>query len=392
MALTLVPWVREQFFDANGKPLASGRIFTYAAGTSTKLATYQESSASTPHANPIVLDASGCPPAGIYLQARSYKIVAAAAGSDDPPASPVWTQDNVSQVPPFATDLDITGTSGEAISINDWVYLSDGSGSRTAGAWYKTDADLDYASTLARKVGVATSLTTGAAEDVTIRLGGKGTSFAGLTPGALYYLSGTAGFITSTAPSNPRRVAQADSTTSVVIATDFEEPLLGFIEIPLSDWREITTNEIGNAAAIGGLLASDKTPALIRNNTSTDKGIRIQWVASNSDEITAAFTYPPDLDDANPIIFNMRAAMSGATNTPTMQVDYFEGIGDTNAGGATAAITGTSLATYTRTIAAADVGAYPNFASISLTPGAHTTDIVRVYATWLTYTKKLRSS
>ena len=391
MTLTVMPWVMEQFLDDNGRPLASGRIFTYAAGTSTKLATYQESSASTAHSNPIVLDSAGRPPAPIFLQARSYKFVAAAAGIDDPPTSPEWTADNISQVSPFDVDLDITGTSGEAIAVNEWVYLSQGDGGLTAGAWYLTDADLDYKSTTARKVGVAVSLASAAAQDITIRLGGRATSFAGLTPGALYYLSSAAGAITSTAPSSPRRVAQADSTTSVVLETDYEEPLLGYIEIPLASWREIVAAEIPNAAANGGLLASDTTPAFIRINTGTDKGCRMVWVAGNSDEVSATFTYPPDLDDGQPLIFNMRAAMSGTTNSPTVQVDYFEGIGDTNAGGVTAAVTGTALATYTRTIAAADVGAYPTFATICLAPGVHAADAVRVYATWVTYTRKLKS-
>lgn len=389
MALTLLPWVREQFFDTNGKPLNSGRIFTYAAGTSTKLTTYQDSSASTAHSNPIVLDASGCPPAGIYLQARSYKIVAAAAGSDDPPTSPVWTQDNVSQVPAFATDLDITGTSGEAIAVNEWVYLSAGDGGRTAGAWYKTDQDLDYASTLARKVGIATSLTTAAAQDITVRLGGQGTSFAGLTPGALYYLSSAAGTITSTAPSNPRRVAQAASTTAVIIENDYVEPVKGYIPLYLTACRKVAANVIPAIAAAGGVLASDTTPVFERVNGATDKALRIRWALGVVEEVTWDFPYPPDLDDLSPVEVHLLAAMSGATNAPVIAVGYFEGVGDTNAGGNTAAITGTSIAEYTVTILASNIGTQPNFASVSLTPAAHGTDALYVYAAWIEYAKKL---
>ena len=88
----------------------------------------------------------------------------------------------------------------------------------------------------------------------------------------------------------------------------------------------------------------------------------------------------------------MLAASAGATNSPTVQVDYFEGLGDTNAGGATGAVTGTTIAEYTRTIAAADVGAHPTFASVSLTPAAHGTDALRMYRTWIEYTKKLKAT
>lgn len=86
------------------------------------------------------------------------------------------------------------------------------------------------------------------------------------------------------------------------------------------------------------------------------------------------------------------AAMAGATDSPTMAVTYFEGIGDTNAGGNSAAITGTTITEYTVTIAATDIGAHPNFANISFTPAAHGTDELRLYAAWIEYTRKLKST
>ena len=48
-----------QFFDANGVPLAGGKIYVYAAGTTTPAVTYTDSTGATPHANPIVLNSAG---------------------------------------------------------------------------------------------------------------------------------------------------------------------------------------------------------------------------------------------------------------------------------------------------------------------------------------------
>jgi hypothetical protein len=68
-----LPWFFQQFCDENGAPLAGGYIETKAAGTSDDKATYSESTGTTPHANPVVLDAAGMPDAGpIFLQADPY--------------------------------------------------------------------------------------------------------------------------------------------------------------------------------------------------------------------------------------------------------------------------------------------------------------------------------
>jgi len=53
-----------QFFDNNGNPLAGGKLYTYAAGTTTPLATYTTSVGNIPHTNPIILDSAGRVPGG----------------------------------------------------------------------------------------------------------------------------------------------------------------------------------------------------------------------------------------------------------------------------------------------------------------------------------------
>lgn len=48
-----------QFFDDNGNPLTGGKVYTYAAGTTTPAATYTTSTGAVANTNPIILDAAG---------------------------------------------------------------------------------------------------------------------------------------------------------------------------------------------------------------------------------------------------------------------------------------------------------------------------------------------
>jgi len=83
----------QQFFDGTGAPLAYGKLYTYAAGTTTLKATYTDASAATAHPNPIILDASGKPDVGgcIFLEG-SYKFVL--HDSNDSPIAD-GTRDNI---------------------------------------------------------------------------------------------------------------------------------------------------------------------------------------------------------------------------------------------------------------------------------------------------------
>ena len=80
MAVSLSPiggagW---QFFDNNGAPLTGGKLYTYAAGTTTPQATYTTNSGATAHTNPIILNSAGRVPSGgeIWLtQSVVYKFL-----------------------------------------------------------------------------------------------------------------------------------------------------------------------------------------------------------------------------------------------------------------------------------------------------------------------------
>jgi len=65
-----------QFFTNNGVILSGGKLYTYAAGTTTPQVTYTSSSGVTAHTNPIILDSAGRVPGGeIWINSPPYKFV-----------------------------------------------------------------------------------------------------------------------------------------------------------------------------------------------------------------------------------------------------------------------------------------------------------------------------
>jgi len=88
-----------QFFDNNGVPLAGGLIYTYAAGTTTPLATYTTSAGNIANANPIVLDSAGRLANEVWLTTGStYKFVLKTSG-----ATQIGSYDNISGANDFTS-------------------------------------------------------------------------------------------------------------------------------------------------------------------------------------------------------------------------------------------------------------------------------------------------
>lgn len=184
-------------------------------------------------------------------------------------------------------------------------------------------------------------------------------------------------------------VNSGDIATGAVTAAKLSTTLkTGFIPLDITSMREISSNAIQNLAAHGGILAADSTPILQRVNGATDKAIRVLWEAGNSAEAQfAPVPKPPDLDASSDLTIHLLCAMEAANDTPAIDAQVFDGIGDTEMGGSVGAITGTSITEYSVTIANANIAAAPGFLNISLVPGAHTTDDLYMYAAWIEYTR-----
>lgn len=94
--------VAVQFFEINGIPATGGKLFVYAAGTTTKITTYTDSTGNTAQTNPIVFNSRGEPETtggasvGIWVvPTTSMKLVLAPSTDTDPPTNPIWTVDNI---------------------------------------------------------------------------------------------------------------------------------------------------------------------------------------------------------------------------------------------------------------------------------------------------------
>jgi hypothetical protein len=99
----LMPTPKFQGLDNTGAPLNGGRVYTYAAGTSSPQVTYSDSAGTSPNTNPVILDAGGR--AVIRLGPLSYKITLT-----DRLGSQIWSIDNVSGMVPCPTCLTTAGS------------------------------------------------------------------------------------------------------------------------------------------------------------------------------------------------------------------------------------------------------------------------------------------
>ena len=103
-----------QFFDDNGDPLTGGLLYTYAAGTTTPLASYTDSTGATANTNPIVLDSAGRVSGEVWLTTgSSYKLVLKTSAGVT-----IWTNDNIAGVPASSiTSLRLNGSTSGYVDL-----------------------------------------------------------------------------------------------------------------------------------------------------------------------------------------------------------------------------------------------------------------------------------
>lgn len=101
-----------QFFTNSGIPLSGGKLYTYAAGTTTPAVTYTSSSGATAHTNPIILNSAGRVATGeIWLNASPYKFLL-----KDSTDVLIATYDNISGIGAASYQVDnFTGTGSQTV-------------------------------------------------------------------------------------------------------------------------------------------------------------------------------------------------------------------------------------------------------------------------------------
>jgi len=87
----LFPYPKFRALDSNGVPLAGGKVYSYATGTTTKKDTYSDYACTTANDNPVILDSNG--EAIIYFDGE-YTIVLQNSSSVT-----IWTMDNLQGMP-----------------------------------------------------------------------------------------------------------------------------------------------------------------------------------------------------------------------------------------------------------------------------------------------------
>jgi hypothetical protein len=115
MAVFLSPvgGVAAQFFDNNGNPLSGGKLYTYAAGTTTPLVSYTTSAGNVARTNPIVLNSAGRVGDGgeIWITSARYKFVL-----ETSTGVLIATYDNVSGVGAASYQVaNFTGTGAQTV-------------------------------------------------------------------------------------------------------------------------------------------------------------------------------------------------------------------------------------------------------------------------------------
>ncbi len=254
MAGTLLPIPIFVAWNNNGT-LSPGAIATfYLAGTTTLTSIFADVSLNPANqlANPLTADGNGRFPEIYVTPGQSYKMKLTDANGVPIDGYPA---DNIPSVPASSANLDVTGTAGETLSAGIVVYLSDGSGGKTAGLWYKADSANTYSSTTT-EIGMTTAaIATGASG--TMRQGGTVTGLTTVV-GTLYYV-GTAGAFTSTAPSNRRFIGQADTTSSIVMSAN---PPVSGLTVPQGGTGVATFTA-------HGVLIGEGTGAIVATATGT---------------------------------------------------------------------------------------------------------------------------
>lgn len=204
------PWFTG--LDDDGNPLVGGKLYTVEAGgtyPANALETFSDVELQTENPNPVILDGGGR--ATVFLLGASYKFILKDANDVT-----IRTQDNISAISPLEVNPTIEGVAGEDLPAESGAYLSDGSDGKTAGRWYLWDGDNAYSSSTPELAMVATAISAG--DTGTLQQAGRIAVSGPLTPGASYYVSNTAGALSSSAGTNVRKVGTADTPTSLVLS------------------------------------------------------------------------------------------------------------------------------------------------------------------------------
>ena len=217
----LTPSPKQQIFGSDGLPLVGGKIYTYAGGTSTPIATYVDSSATTANTNPIILDSYG--QANIWLvNTTTYKFVVKTAAD-----VLLYTVDNIS-IPLDALALASPPPIGNTTPNTGAFTTLSITGAATFASTVGIDGQLTLNSTGAAKLNVGTTAQRPTAVTGMVRFNSTTNKFEGYNSSAWGALGGgaTGGGTDQVFVENGRTV-----TTNYTLTTNFNAMSTGPITV-----------------------------------------------------------------------------------------------------------------------------------------------------------------
>jgi hypothetical protein len=222
---SLSPNAKQQFFDANGNPLAGGKVYTYAAGTTTPIVTYTDSTGATNNTNPIILDSRG--EANIWLTpGTNYKFKLTDASEVQ-----VWVVDNILG-PPGAAAGTVTSVAIAAPAL----FTVSGSPVTSSGT-----LTLAYSGTALPVTNGGTGLTTTPANGELLIGNGTGYTKATLTAGSNVTITNASGGITIAAAGGGGGVTSV-TATSPIASSGGSTPNITFSVSPGTTGNVLTSN------------------------------------------------------------------------------------------------------------------------------------------------------
>ncbi len=146
------------------------------------------------------------------------------------------------------------------------------------------------------------------------------------------------------------------------------------IPLALASFRESTAGDVGNAAANGGLLASDTTPVLSGSGATVSQ--QLSWAAGNTDQVLVEVGLPEDFDGRDNVLVELWVSSGTADAASFTVATSWDGAADVTDTASDAATKSATVHKITAVIDKADVPDKPSFMTLALTPAAHATDAI----------------